>query len=74
MIVFRKLKTLLTSSSEIANYQNVTIDSAGSASLDSTDFGGNTPQAGLSDNANGYDNTGDNDYFLSTDFRAVTLL
>ena len=62
-----------SSSSEIANYQNVTIDSAGSASLDSTDFGSNTPQAGLSDNANGYDNTGDNDYFLSTDFRASNI-
>ena len=62
-----------SSSSEIANYQNVTINSAGSAILDSTDFGSNTPQAGLSDNAGGYDNTGDNDYFLSTDFRASNI-
>ena len=62
-----------SSNSEIANYQNLTIASNGTASLDNTDFSSNSPQAGLSDNAAGYDNTGDNDYFLSNDFRASNI-
>ena len=62
-----------SSSSNVESDQNVTIASNGNASLDNTNFGDGTPQAGDSDSKTAYINNGTNSYFLNNEFTVSNI-